>query len=214
VDDKLLGIKLSKFIIGHNRAVFYIHHGLMLYLLASLNALVNGGTKESLEGCITWEDVDINVFFRFAQFVYTSAYVSFAPTKRESPAGHTKGAGGTTMDVDGKGPEITAPPEPLGGNRKGRFEMPYSLASFNATACNRAFGSSDRPSVKRRDFILAFIGIHEEKRAGIAGEGFGRSLFGQNSSSALQNIWQTKPTPQIKSYEQVFIGHAKIWVIA
>jgi hypothetical protein len=90
----------------------------------------NGGAKESLEGCMTWEDVDVDVFLRFAQFVYTGAYASFAPAEREIPAGHTEGAGGITMDVDEEGPEVTASPEPLEENRKGRFQLPYSLASY------------------------------------------------------------------------------------
>jgi hypothetical protein len=143
---------------------------------------------------MTWEDVGIDVFLRFAQFVHTGAYASFAPAEREPSSGHTEGVGGTTIDVDEKRPEITASPEPLEEKRKGRLQLPYSLASFNVTACNRAFGSSDRPYDNKRDLIL--VGQNPP------------GLFGKN------HIWQTKPAPQTSSYEQLFIGHVKIWVVA
>ena len=52
-------------------------------LSAPLDALITGRTNESLEGCVTLEDVDVDIFLRFAQFVYTGAYQGFAPVERE-----------------------------------------------------------------------------------------------------------------------------------
>ena len=61
-------------------------------LSAPLDALITGRTNESLEGCVTLEDVDVDIFLRFAQFVYTGAYQGFAPVERESSAGHVERA--------------------------------------------------------------------------------------------------------------------------
>ena len=58
------------------------------------------------------------------------------------------------------------------------------------------------------------MGEHKEERASHQGEGVGRSLFGSISNSVLSNTCQSKPAHQAKSYEQVFIGHAKSWVSA
>src|SRR3569833_4284917 len=63
---------------------FYIHRGLICHLSAPLNDMVKG-SQGSLEGCVTWEDIDSDVFSCFAQFLYTGAYTTPAhPEKNVS----------------------------------------------------------------------------------------------------------------------------------
>ncbi len=64
---------------------FYIHRGLICHLSAPLNAMLKG-SQESLEGCVTWEDVNSDVFSRFAQFLYTGAYTRPALPENASPS--------------------------------------------------------------------------------------------------------------------------------
>lgn len=75
--------KLLQFLMGDDRAEFSIYSDLMSRLSAELNALVNGGRKESLEGYVACEDIDEDVFSRFVQFVYTGAYTGFVPTEKD-----------------------------------------------------------------------------------------------------------------------------------
>ena len=79
---------------GRDRVELYIHRGFVSRLSTPLNALVSSWAKE---GCVTWEDVDIDVFSRFAQFLYTGDYTGFAPADSEDTSRHSEEASATAQ---------------------------------------------------------------------------------------------------------------------
>jgi len=68
-----------KFIVGAEAKEFYLTRGLVSQLSKPLNTLINGGMRESREGCVVWEDVEVDIFLRFIQFAYTGSYHHFKP---------------------------------------------------------------------------------------------------------------------------------------
>jgi hypothetical protein len=74
------------FVVGPNQEEHTIHSALVAHQSAALNALVNGGMKESIDRRVVWNDVDEEVFIRFSQFVYTGDYDEAKPNKREVEA--------------------------------------------------------------------------------------------------------------------------------
>ncbi|PON23731.1 hypothetical protein TGAM01_v207378 [Trichoderma gamsii] len=74
------------FVVGPDQKEHTIHSALVARQSAALNALVNGGMKESIERHVVWNDVDEEVFTRFSQFVYTGDYDEAMPSKREIEA--------------------------------------------------------------------------------------------------------------------------------
>ena len=250
---------------GHDRAEFYIHRGFVSRLSTQLNALVNSWVEEPLEGCVTWEDVDTDVFSRFAQFLYTGTYPGFAPAENENTSGQSEEAntpvtnagqelsdrgnptfltGATTEPTslfgrDAFGSSATTERASLFGNsplseaiRKvdntDPFKLPYSLRSYEWAAAERVNGvhatqckfnkpssrgtkrkidalacdctpGGGSPFERKRDFISAFL----------TKQGDNICRF-----THCQDIRQIKPTTQTKIFEQVFVGHVKIWALA
>lgn len=145
---RFLATKPSKFIVGHDRAEFYIHRGFVSRLSTPLNALVNNSMEESLEGCIAWEDVDADVFSRFAQFLYTGTYLSFAPAgnenRNENTSGQSEEASTTVSNTDRGNPTFSAgattEPTSLFGN-SGFGNSGFGGSGFGAFG-NSGFGSS------------------------------------------------------------------------
>lgn len=74
------------FVLGPDQKEHTIHSALVARQSAALNALVNGGMKESIQRRVVWDDVDEEVFTRFSQFVYTGDYDEATPSKREAEA--------------------------------------------------------------------------------------------------------------------------------
>jgi len=72
--------KPFRFLVGPSAREYFIHRTLVARLSPPLNALVNGGMRESREGCVAWDDVEEDVFQRFAQFAYTGLYTDYEPT--------------------------------------------------------------------------------------------------------------------------------------
>ena len=58
---------------------FLIHKGILGCLSPPFNAMINGQMKEAVEGYVVWDDVQEDIFMRFAQFIYTGSYVKFSP---------------------------------------------------------------------------------------------------------------------------------------
>ena len=213
---------------GHDESEFYIHRALLSRLSAPLGDLVNDRTKASLEGCVTWEDVDEGVFLRFAQFAYTGTYMGFAPAEKDDPAGCSEGVPDNAVKVvekpqDSIGPRQSPFPDPSKIvqpiNITDTFKLPYSLASYKMTAdrmhglfckyngykpsaaCDCGAGGDGGPSTKKRKFVSAFM----EKQSDLAEA---------SDVDVWQNIWQTKQASPRESFEHVFIGHAGIWILA
>lgn len=65
------------FIVGYERAGFFINLDLLSSLSAPLAALVTGERDGLAQGYVPCEDVTKDVFSRFIQFMYTGAYTSF-----------------------------------------------------------------------------------------------------------------------------------------
>lgn len=63
-----------RFIVGPDKLEYSIHAALVAEQSPALNALVNGGLKESVEQCVVWQEVDKDTFIRFAQYLYTGDY--------------------------------------------------------------------------------------------------------------------------------------------
>ncbi|KIN05223.1 hypothetical protein OIDMADRAFT_25799 [Oidiodendron maius Zn] len=65
------------FVIGDETKTEYtVHRDLIAKQSKALNALVNGEMQETLNGRVTFEDLDDNTFVRFCQFAYTGDYIT------------------------------------------------------------------------------------------------------------------------------------------
>lgn len=222
VNARQLRTKPIKFVVGQDRE-FYLHRGFVSRLSAPLNDLVNSGNTESSEVCVTWKDIDDDVFSRFVQFAYTGAYKGFAPSRNDDSS---EGATGTSANrveeqrdsssTENSLFESGAPP------KRQPFTLPYSLASYRWAAISdfgrftcklhsttsekhkhkllgRAWCECDPdiknyPSEKKRDFVSAII----------------------SKQGSLENfiIWRADPSPQKQVFQDIFLGHAKMWVLA
>lgn len=139
---------------GSDRVEFYIQRGFVSRLSTPLNALVNGWSRESLEGCVSWEDIDTGVFSRFAQYLYTGDYTGFTPVENEHMSDSGR-ANTITIEATWNGHSSersslfptsattqpasifgsTAPSEDSQNNDKADpFKMPYSLRSYERAA--------------------------------------------------------------------------------
>jgi hypothetical protein len=190
---------------------FYIHGAFLSRLSAPLGALVDGGTDASLEPCVTWEDVDVDVFSRFGQFAYTGNYAGFAPVDKYDPARCCEGT--TRATANTIGPDSIGPREsPFSGscstdmivqpvNIKDAFKLPYSLTSYKMTA--------DRTH-------SLFCKYYERKYSQVSRVSRPKfyAMACDCSVDVGQNVWQTKRACQTKSFEHVFIGHAGIGALA
>lgn len=236
---------------GRDRVEFYIQRGFVSRLSTPLNALVNSWSGESLKGCVSWEDIDTDVFSRFAQYLYTGDYAGFTPFENEYTSGHSEEANTITIEAAWKGLSSERPPlfptsataqlaNVFGGtalsedsqknDKANPFKLPYSLRSYERAAAERIQGRShalrcqvkeassqgarcevdakacdcisageSSPSERKRDFIRAFMTKQGHK--------IGRFTI-------CRNMCQTKPGPQRKNFETVFVGHAKMWALA
>ena len=125
-----------KFLVGPSAKEYFIHRGLVASLSGPLNALVNGGMRESHEGCVIWDDVDEDVFQRFAQFAYTGSYVDYEPTGLAGPPATSPSAAEAT--------KITAKVmEKLLSQMSPKPSQPRQLVPSSASAANNAPAVSD-----------------------------------------------------------------------
>ncbi|KAI1318029.1 hypothetical protein F5Y16DRAFT_392373 [Xylariaceae sp. FL0255] len=233
--------KTLGFAVRHKKMEFYIHPDLVSRLSAPLDDLVKNATESSLEGCVILEDVDEDVLSRFAQFVYTGTYVGWAPAGDDNRTGCSEGAAENMPAVLKKRPVIDKPQIGLFGRcvpstdsqenyKQNAAVLPYSLVSYVTASTKQIIDltlvvvhspeckqnqstsqiSSKRKfdamtcdcdgapqSKKKQDFILAFV----EKQGGLTGA----------------RSFATGPTisnPLLTSFENVLIGHAKVWVFA
>ncbi|KAB5526461.1 hypothetical protein GE09DRAFT_1098717 [Coniochaeta sp. 2T2.1] len=222
--NQLLVTRPIKFIVGRGRMEYFIHSGFVSRLSVPLLHRV----EKSLEGCVTWEDVDDNVFSCFTQFVYTGTYTSFVPVERDSSVPRSEGATTITLSIAEKQPDSVG----LFGGLSctgSPFRLPYSLVSYTAAAeewetknSEPLFGktssrisnkrrfdamtsdypeSESCPSVRKRDRISAFI-AERVFHGDVRDVGFSA------------NISRTKQAPPTVSLEHVFISHVKIWGFA
>ncbi|PNP39951.1 hypothetical protein TGAMA5MH_08217 [Trichoderma gamsii] len=90
------------FVVGQGEKEHTIHSALVASQSAALDALINGGMKESIERRVIWKDVDEESFIRFSQFVYTGDYDGATPSKHE-PEGKTSSQIAYTYPSNGFG---------------------------------------------------------------------------------------------------------------
>ncbi|KAL7918311.1 hypothetical protein ACQKWADRAFT_304499 [Trichoderma austrokoningii] len=75
------------FVVGQDEKEHTLHSALVAGQSSALNALINGGMKESIERRVIWKEIDEAVFIRFGQYVYTGNYDEATPRKRKTPEG-------------------------------------------------------------------------------------------------------------------------------
>ncbi|KAI3326629.1 hypothetical protein HD806DRAFT_412263 [Xylariaceae sp. AK1471] len=228
-----LATKPIKFIVGSDKVEFYIHGAFLSRLSTPLGSLVDGGINASLEACVTWEDVDKDVFLRFAQFAYTDNYASFAPVDKYDPARCFEGATrpmANTIEPDRNSPRESAFSaadtivQPV--NVEDAFKLPYSLMSYKMIAdrTHSLYCKYSRASrVSRLEYYAMACdcsakgeGSPSKKKQDyistfIAKQG---DLAHDDSVDGWQNVWQTKQVSQTKSFEYVFTGHAGVGALA
>lgn len=73
------------FVVGPDENEHTIHSALVAHQSPALNALINGGMKESIERRVIWKEISEEVFIAFSQYVYTGDYEGATPRKREVP---------------------------------------------------------------------------------------------------------------------------------
>ncbi|UKZ96852.1 uncharacterized protein TrAFT101_011629 [Trichoderma asperellum] len=73
------------FVVGPDEKEHTIHSALVAHQSEALNALINGGMKESIERRVIWKEISEEVFIDFSQYVYTGDYDGAKPSKREVP---------------------------------------------------------------------------------------------------------------------------------
>jgi len=215
--------------VGRSRAEVYIHEGLLSRLSLPLRSLIRGGAG-SLEGCVVCEEVDEDVFARFAQFFYTGTYKNFAPAEDGDRGSRPGRATCISVNAEARqgniGPSGSVFPEasPMVAQPvqvQDAFQLPYSLACYTMTAdrthslfcrfygfdrpdamaCDCGFGSEGGPSKKKRDFISAFMARHG-------------GLTDVKNMNVWLTIWKTKRASPVMSYRRVFIGHAGVAALA
>lgn len=79
----ILSSKSFRFLVGPERQEFAIHLELVASQSEVLDRLVKGNMKEAIAGCTTWENVDVQTFIRFGQYVYTGNYEGESPLEPE-----------------------------------------------------------------------------------------------------------------------------------
>ncbi|KAK1978536.1 hypothetical protein LZ30DRAFT_784101 [Colletotrichum cereale] len=71
--------RIIKFVVGRDRLEYNVHEAIIVNLSDPLRALVTNGMKESLEGKVVWEDVEMDTFTKLLQFAYEHDYTIIDP---------------------------------------------------------------------------------------------------------------------------------------
>ncbi|KAJ4200797.1 hypothetical protein NW759_015823 [Fusarium solani] len=164
--EQVLTTKVTKFAIGDRKIEFSIHSGLISALSTRLHSLIQASQADgSKEDCVSFEDVDDDVFSRFVQFAYCGSYAGFDPAgedlRERSSRASTTDATGSTKSIDG--PDSL----PTGINTGGRSSG-FGLFGF---------GHWDKPIFGQTSMIQSTGGPPEQlsERQGTA-RVFGQSL--------------------------------------
>jgi hypothetical protein len=230
--------KPIKFIIGKHGAEFYIHQGFVSRLSVPLNDLVNSTTVEASEDSVIWEDVEEDIFWRFAQFVYTGSYADFRSFDltyhlREGTPNKACEVG-TTIDMN----YLETPLKPanvegyigdssssvfLATNIVDPFRLPYSLMSYNTAA--RSWDWFYHPEAmkckpqdhqtKQKPGIGPCNGSpSKKKRDAIAVFMSKYGGFGVSLSNKWSIFEPSKPVSFGQHMERTFVGHVEIFLLA
>lgn len=92
INHRIIISKPFKFLVGKNRTPVYVHNSLVARHSQTLNTLMNGGMSEARDEFATLDDVDPEVFARFAEWLYTGRYASMSasePTTDSMTVGNT-----------------------------------------------------------------------------------------------------------------------------
>ncbi|KAK2024482.1 hypothetical protein LX32DRAFT_97518 [Colletotrichum zoysiae] len=80
--DDIFQSRIIKFIVGKDQAEFNVHEDVIAKISDPLRALVTNGMRESIEGKVVWEDVDMDTFTKLLQFAYEHDYTFTDPNER------------------------------------------------------------------------------------------------------------------------------------
>ncbi|KAG5758538.1 hypothetical protein H9Q72_013327 [Fusarium xylarioides] len=192
---------------------------------------------ETLEDYINLEDVDDDVFSRFAQFAYSGSYASFEPFEKalvkpdSLQSGNALGfpsikedAGLSALFGQSGTPIVFGQPTELGRptNTERKCGLLYSLASC-ITAKNPEGGDESCyhrgegnpgvvvPSKRKRQAEVCKCDLPRTRKQEFI-SGFMRTHTPEFDS--WQNPGKSKSIPQSVSFRHVLIGHARIWAFA
>lgn len=65
---------IYRFLVGPEKEEFFIHSALFAHHSAVLEAVISSGFKESIEKTMKWDDIHVQTFVSFWQFLYTGTY--------------------------------------------------------------------------------------------------------------------------------------------
>ncbi|KAK2041409.1 hypothetical protein LZ31DRAFT_393850 [Colletotrichum somersetense] len=77
--DHIFSSSIIKFVVGKDQTEFNVHEAVIAKISDPLRALVTNGMKESVEGKVVWEDVDMDTFTKLLQFAYEHDYTIIDP---------------------------------------------------------------------------------------------------------------------------------------
>ncbi|KAK7398513.1 hypothetical protein QQX98_012106 [Neonectria punicea] len=184
--EQILTTKVTKFVIGGREIEFSVHSGLISALSTRLHSLIEVSQAEgSKEDCISFEDVDDDVFSRFVQFAYCGSYAGFDLAGEDL---RERSSRASTMDATGSTKSIDVPDSLPTGINTGGASSGFGLLGF---------GHWDKPIFGQTSVIQSTGGPFEQpsKRQGTA-RVFGQSLDRRNSLGLPYSLasWTTTTT--------------------
>ncbi|KAH7129640.1 hypothetical protein B0J13DRAFT_453481, partial [Dactylonectria estremocensis] len=230
---RLLTAKLAKFVIGRNKIEFCVHTGLLSCLSARLRSLIED--SQVGEAYVHLEDVDDDVFLRFAQFAYCGSYAGFENTSENAdevspvlglfgrPLKKQKTSENTVSENAGKATFSFGQP----WDKQDTLKLPFSLASCTTTAtdsvddqarcyyCSQDTSDMRVPSKRKHGLKACPCEVrkprHPRKNQEL------RSNFMRTYAPGInlgQNVGQVQSGPQSEHFKHVLIGHVRIWAFA
>ncbi|MCJ1238868.1 hypothetical protein MMC14_006859 [Varicellaria rhodocarpa] len=188
-----------------------IHTTLVAEQSAALQSLVNGAMKEAQDGRAEWEDVAVESFIHFAEYVYTGDYtLIYAINEAE-----------TSQGISAEDQMIPTPAE-----EPASAQIRYSQRDFDgdlvwepAILANRIIEVDERPF---EDYTNGF-GMKKDRKSkkGMPLRPGYRSRFHDLVYPlplvSLHSSQTPEPLPNvspIEDYAPVFLGHARVYVFA
>ncbi|KAL6409081.1 hypothetical protein AUP68_05450 [Ilyonectria robusta] len=166
--ERLLTAKLAKFVIGRNKIEFCVHTGLLSCLSARLRSLIED--SQAKEDYVHMEDVDDDVFLRFAQFAYCGSYAGFDAAEEDLQQNSARASTRGAIERQSDSTHSTDVPG-LAGGTSCLFGQPLSKqnTSENAGEASPVLGLFGRPLKKQKT----------SENTGSENTGKATSLFGQ-----------------------------------
>ncbi|RYO87918.1 hypothetical protein DL764_008797 [Monosporascus ibericus] len=191
----LIRTKPIKFIIGCENAEFYLQPGFVSRLSAPMDALIRNGVKGPGGFCVTW-DIDVDLFLRLVQFVYTGSYTCLV------------GKLDKYIGID-----VLPESGPFAGEA---FKLPYSLASYElgaktwtGTPCmfsGHQGSSLFKPARKRKSEAVSCDCGPSQTRISLISAFMSTYIHGQG-----RLFFRPEPTTQV---DEALLCHVRMWAFA